>query len=190
MASDIQEEKPDFVMITGQQDISIEDFQTYYEPAIEAMIKQKVHFVIGNAEGVDKLAKEFLHMYSYHSVTIFDKASGDGGVPWGARWRVVNGFKSYPERDLAMIEVSNKIICYLFGAGALGSGTYRNLVTFFTLKGCPVPVNHDDMCIHLRSLFQLNRMYQRGTVHSSKSWEIDIPEDWLFPSLVVSSQKE
>lgn len=161
------------VMITGQQkEASLDIFKRFYEPAIDAAIKSddRVVFLLGAApEGVDKFAADYLQERKYEHVIIFDKGSKDGNKAAGKGWILVNGFKSYPERDLAMARLAKKMIVYLF-ENAVTSGTFFNVMSFFQSKidnsklpGLVSAIGHSSLA----------RVLDRSTEYASKTWELE-----------------
>lgn len=115
-------------MISGHTDLTPSEFETYYRPKIDNYIAKGYSFVLGGAEGADKLAQLYLAStvdLSKFKVTVYDK--GQQNNVHDSRFEHVNGFSSYPERDAAMTAVSSVDICILRQKGGAGSGTAANI---------------------------------------------------------------
>lgn len=116
------------VLITGQQWVDLHYFEIHYAPVIQEAFAAGRSFGLGAGEGVDKLAQELLARLcglddtAYARVTVYDKGAKDGRVD--KRFRLSNGYESYPKRDVAMaIACGAKPIAVLaqYGSAATGS---------------------------------------------------------------------
>ena len=152
------------ILVTGQQDCTRERFDKYYAPAIRSGIKKGCSFILGAADGVDKMAADLLAQAQHMQVTIYDKGNAkiDKGLPnWGTR----SNFMSYPERDQQMCRDATRIIVYLFDEAA-PTGTFYVLLKFAEMnaEGAFTP----------ESVIDLARACQRDAKYSSKSWVMDM----------------
>lgn len=119
-------DKSKTVMVSGHTDLSKEEFDTYYVPELKASIAKGESFVVGGADGCDKMTQEFLSNYPEVNATIYDK--GTQKNVHCSRFGHINGFASYPLRDKAMTEASYRDIAYLHQYGGAASGTGANLL--------------------------------------------------------------
>ena len=116
-------------LITGQQWIPLGYFQFYYEPDIRKAFAEGKTFALGAGGNTDNFAQQLLaHLCktsgdetSFKRVTIFNKGDKDGRVD--ARFNLVNGFDSYPNRGVQMAARCKDRICHLaqWGGGVCGS---------------------------------------------------------------------
>jgi len=122
------------IMVSGHTDLSREEFEKYYVPALLAQLSRRregieVTFVVGGADGCDKMTQVFLAEHEA-KFTVFDKGEQRNIYPISPSVtgiQHVNGFKSYPERDAAMTAASDVDIAFLSQYGGAGSGTAANL---------------------------------------------------------------
>ena len=154
------------VLVTGQQDCTRERFDQYYAPAIECGIKKGWHFIMGAADGVDKMAAELLLGKGSKNVSIYDKDGKDGNGALEKGWELNAWFKSYPDRDYEMCRDADQIIVYLFDAAA-PTGTFCALLEFVDM--------HTEYVLSPQVIRELARACQRDTEHSSKTWIVDKP---------------
>ncbi len=121
------------VMISGTTDeMTTEEWTKYYGDPIDALVTAGCTFVVGGADGVDKRAQ--LHLANSHpliQVTVYDK--GTQCNVYGQRFKHVNGFSSYPERDAAMTAASTEDLLVISQYGGTASGTFANLLRRFLL---------------------------------------------------------
>lgn len=136
--------------ISGHRDLSYKDFEKYYVPKIQEVfeVDEYPEFVIGDCDGVDKFAMDYLinnyyqscsnitiyHMYDsprntpadrsveYYSKDI-EELSEDGIC---TMVDFIGGFKSDEERDAAMTEHSNCDIAFVKD-NRWDSGTAQNI---------------------------------------------------------------
>jgi hypothetical protein len=114
-------------MISGHTDITQEDFDKYYKPAIDATPHGSC-FVVGTAEGADSFAIQHIKTTKKGSITICSKSNNHGLVEED-NIKIVSGFNSFPERDAYMTSNSDQDIAFLRNDWmALGSGTMANLI--------------------------------------------------------------
>ena len=109
--------------ISGHRDITPEEFNEHYVPAIDkALSEKKATFVIGDYHGVDFIAQKYLKnkkadVIVYH---MFESPRENAGHP------TLGGFKNDEERDAAMTEISDEDIAWV-RPGKEKSGTAINL---------------------------------------------------------------
>ena len=103
-----------------------EEFNQYYNPHIDRLVKQGYGFVVGGANGVDKMGQDYIAT-TYHGTYLHVYDKGDQNNVHHENVRHTNGFESYPKRDAAMTDVSICDVSYIHTDGA-GSGTCANLL--------------------------------------------------------------
>jgi hypothetical protein len=114
------------VFITGAQWLGEGVFEKFYAPKIKAAFARKdTTFVLGAANGVDMMAQLLLVKLceqegDFDRVTIYDKGAKDGRICM--RFKLQNGFASYPERDVGLFANSNERIVFLPQYGSAASG--------------------------------------------------------------------
>jgi hypothetical protein len=119
--------------ICGHLDLTQEEFNEYYLPVINACVYTAWNFIVGDADGVDKFAQEFLDsklLMQKKRVTVYhmsDKPRNNIGD-----FQVLGGFSSDEERDSAMLKRADKILAWI-KPGREKSGTAKNLLEFYTM---------------------------------------------------------
>lgn len=157
----------DVVLVTGQQfDCTRDRFDRFYAPVIERGIDQGCHFILGVADGVDKMTLDLLVEKNYKSVTLYVKGENDCGRKTLDGWTMRSGFPSYPKRDEQMCKDATRIIVYLFDEAA-PTGTFYVLLLFFQLHAL---TNFTPELVR-----DLARVCQRDTKHSKDTWHVDGP---------------
>ncbi len=109
--------------ISGHRDITPEEFNEHYVPAIDKALSEKnITFVIGDYHGVDHIAQEYLKNKKAHVVVfhMFEYHRENAGHP------TLGGFKNDEERDAAMTKTSDEDIAWV-RPGKEKSGTAINL---------------------------------------------------------------
>jgi hypothetical protein len=106
----------------------------YYLPVVIACVYTAWNFIVGDADGVDKFAQEFLDsklLMQKKRVTVYhmsDKPRNNTGD-----FQVLGGFSSSDdERDSAMLKKADKILAWI-KPGREKSGTAKNLLEFYTM---------------------------------------------------------
>jgi hypothetical protein len=112
-------------MVSGHTDLTQEKWDKYYKAKIDKLIEEGYAFVVGGAAGADELTQLYLAKFPEVDVTVYDKGTQDNAKC--PRFKKVNGFKTYPERDAAMTAASSLDVCVLNQYGGAGSGTAANL---------------------------------------------------------------
>lgn len=115
--------------ISGHTDLSQELFDRYYAPEILKKVEEGSGFVMGCANGADRLAFNLLFPKVPNKVTLYQK--GYNLPEWVPKdfTNVVYGFSTWSERDEMMTKVSTCDIAYIYDTKiALGSGTATNII--------------------------------------------------------------
>lgn len=120
------------VMISGHTDLSQELFDHYYAPEILKKVNEGCSFVMGCANGADKMAFNLLSPIIPHRITLYQKGNIPEWIPKEFNPQIVTGFSTWSERDETMTRVSNIDIAYIYDTKfALGSGTAMNIIRRF-----------------------------------------------------------
>lgn len=99
------------VLVCGPQWIPASYYDKHYRARIAQLVKDDAIFVLGAANGVDTMAQQQLHELGHTSVVVYNKGDKDGRLD--SNFELINGFRSYPERDAAMRAVAKTIVCTL-----------------------------------------------------------------------------
>lgn len=121
--------------ISGHRDLSYKDFEWYYEPVIDNIIAndKEAEFVIGDYNGVDKFAIDYIFKNYNVPLTIYHMFNQPRNVPKelsenpefeGVFFK--GGFKSDEERDSAMTKASDFDIAFVKD-NRWDSGTAQNI---------------------------------------------------------------
>ena len=119
--------------ISGHYDLSPEEFEAHYRPQLDDAIGAGDRFLVGDANGADVLAQEYLYhrlgatdrVRVYH---MLDRPRHNVGFP------AVGGFDSDEERNETMTRQSDYDIAWV-RAGYEQAGTARNLLRRQRLMG-------------------------------------------------------
>ncbi len=110
--------------ISGHRDISADEFEEHYAPKILAGIDECAQFVVGDYQGVDIMAQQYLAYQSYPLVEVFHMFTSPrnhvGIYPTNGGW------KSDIDRDWAMTLASDADIAWIRD-GKGNSGTAQNV---------------------------------------------------------------
>ena len=108
--------------ISGHRDTTKEEFDNFYIPkineAIEEDFSDTTRFVVGDYEGADIMAQEYLKALceegrlNYSQVTVYHMFDSPRHLA-SDKFTLVGGFKGDVERDFAMIEASDKDIAFI-----------------------------------------------------------------------------
>ena len=113
--------------ISGHLDLTQEEFDKHYKPAINYAIYFGYSFVIGDARGADKMSQEYIKGMGnnvWELVTVyhmFDKPRNNVG-----NFTTKGGFKSDEERDIKMTLASDYDIAWV-RPGREKSDTAKNI---------------------------------------------------------------
>lgn len=121
--------------ISGHRNLSYEDFEKYYIPVIDKVIRTEgddAKFVVGDCEGVDKFAMDYVFSKDICHITIYHMFAKPRNVP-EANTEVLldlvdfcGGFESDEERDSAMTRNSDFDIAFVKD-NRWNSGTAQNI---------------------------------------------------------------
>lgn len=113
-------------------------YEMHYKKHVEDSFEAGRHFYLGAADGCDLIAQAHLAQLIAKSgekpsnrVTVFNK--GDKDQRLNSEFNLKNGFSTYPDRDLAMIEDAIELIAWLPQYGAATSGVMF-VIEAFVLK--------------------------------------------------------
>ena len=113
--------------ISGHRNLSKEDFDKYYVPKINEAISEGASFVIGDYEGVDYMAQEYLgNNYDHSKVTVYHMFNSPRHL-YCQDFNLSGGYKSDIERDSAMTMNSDFDIAFIT-KGKWTSGTAQNIL--------------------------------------------------------------
>ena len=118
--------------ISGRRDITHEEFDKFYVPKINEAISDVTRFVVGDYEGADIMAQEYLRTLceegrlNYSQVTVYHMSDSPHHLA-SDKFNLVGGFKGDVERDSAMTEASDKDIAVI-RKGKWTSGTAQNIL--------------------------------------------------------------
>lgn len=121
--------------VSGHRNLSYDDFVKYYIPIINKVIDSdpSAKFVVGDCDGVDKFAMDYVWDECDRPLTIFHMFNAPRNVPEGMETipdaeevYFVGGFTSDEERDSAMTEVSDFDIAFIKDC-RWDSGTAQNI---------------------------------------------------------------
>lgn len=121
--------------VSGHRDLSYEDFELYYKPIIDNVIvnDETPEFVVGDCEGVDKFAMDYIFEYYIIPLTIYHIGNSSRNIPKGLSENPESegvyfkgGFTSDEERDSAMTKASDFDIAFIKD-NRWNSGTAQNI---------------------------------------------------------------
>lgn len=121
--------------ISGHRDLSYEDFEWHYKPVIDNIIAndEEAEFVIGDCDGVDKFAMDYIFQNYAVALVIYHMFSTPRNVPKGLSKNpglegvyFQGGFTSDEARDSAMTKVSDFDIAFVKD-NRWNSGTAQNI---------------------------------------------------------------
>lgn len=123
--------------ISGHRDITEEEFKRYYIPAIYSAYYEDPDFegfVVGDYEGVDKMAMDYITKNLPCGLTIFHMFENPRNTPEDeSRVSYIGHYKTDEERDAAMTRVSDVDIAFV-KKGRWNSGTAQNIKRRHTIK--------------------------------------------------------
>lgn len=128
--------------VSGHRNLSYEDFEKYYIPIIDKIIRTEgndAEFIMGDCEGVDKFAMDYIFSKDICHVTIYHMFTKPRNTP-EATTRVLldivnfrGGFTSDEDRDSAMTRDSDFDIAFIKD-NRWDSGTAQNIKRRYNLK--------------------------------------------------------
>ena len=132
--------------ISGHRDITQEEFQKNYVPAIMDHAMSSGWFVVGDCDGCDKMAAEFIadiakilpnaiHLTIYHmfdtprfEIELKDTRNPESSIDY------IGYYETDIERDFAMTKDSDFDIAFIRDKSKWKSGTAQNLLRRHTMK--------------------------------------------------------
>jgi hypothetical protein len=121
--------------ISGHRDVTQEEFDTYYSPILDKLLdNENNEFVIGDYNGVDTMAQQFINDYNINPkrVTIYHMFDKPRNLI-NENFNTKGGFKTDEERDSAMTNVSTQDVAWI-RKGKEKSGTAQNILRRYTFK--------------------------------------------------------
>lgn len=117
------------VFISGHGDLSLEEFEQHYAPAIDKAITEGCSFVVGDYRGADTFAQIYLFRMANEGHLSMDKVRvyHAGKFPrnnYG--FKTMGGYPNQTQKDAAMTRASDRDIAWV-RKGRENSGTGRNL---------------------------------------------------------------
>lgn len=121
--------------ISGHRDLSYNDFNQYYKPVIDYIVDNddEAGFVIGDCDGVDKFAMDYIFQNYKCALVIYHMFSTPRNIPKGLSENpglegvyFQGGFISDEERDSAMTKISDLDIAFIKD-NRWNSGTAQNI---------------------------------------------------------------
>lgn len=110
--------------VSGHLKISQEEFETHYIPLLDKGIEEGHKFVIGDANGVDAMAQQYLEQKGVTDITVYHMFTSPRNTVTCAK--LVGGFTDDDSRDAAMTKASTYDIAWV-RQGKEKSGTQKNL---------------------------------------------------------------
>src|ERR1035437_3899926 len=111
--------------VSGHRDVSIEEFNTHYVPKLDNAIREGHQIVVGDYQGVDYLAQQYLKDENYQNVVVYHMFTKPRNYILGYPTR--GGYTTDEERDGAMTKDSTYDIAWV-RMGKEKSGTALNVV--------------------------------------------------------------
>jgi hypothetical protein len=112
------------VFVSGHLDLTEEEFEEHYVPELTLWLNRHAVFVVGDANGADKMAQWWL-FYRSASVEVFHMFDEPRNFA-GDAFTKCGGYKSDSARDRAMTRLSDYDVAWV-RPGREKSGTARNL---------------------------------------------------------------
>jgi hypothetical protein len=110
--------------ISGHGDLTPEEFDLHYRPAIDRALSENAGFIMGDFRGADSLAQEYIFSKGYAARALvchmFETPRNNHGLS------TLGGFQSDEERDSYMTKCSSYDIVWI-RPGRENSGTARNI---------------------------------------------------------------
>jgi hypothetical protein len=99
------------IFVSGPVDLDAKEFDIHYAPMMKKAVEEGASFVIGDCQGTDQLAQQYLFFMHYIDVTVYHMlATPRHNV---GNFKTVGGFKSDNVRDAAMTKASTEDLAYV-----------------------------------------------------------------------------
>jgi hypothetical protein len=109
--------------ISGHRNITADEFNDHYKPALDLAIESGGTFVVGDYYGVDIMAQKYLHArVPEYRVTVYHMLEAPRNYVHG--FNTKGGYYLDEDRDSAMTSDSNVDIAW---SRSIYSGTFRNI---------------------------------------------------------------
>lgn len=112
--------------ISGHRDVTIEEFNEHYVPLIEHAISEGHLFVVGDYQGVDYMAQQYLANEKLNPVTVVVYHMFTAPRNYITKFLTKGGYVSDEDRDSAMTKESDYDIAWV-RPGKEKSGTAINI---------------------------------------------------------------
>ena len=121
------------VFISGHRDLTQEEFDLNYGIQLDWLITQEeIEFVIGDYDGCDTMAQEYLTEQGFDPSRVTIYHMGDKPMNLvNKRFKTIGGFENDIDRDCAMTNASTYDVAYI-RKGKENSGTAQNILRRFT----------------------------------------------------------
>lgn len=114
--------KPVVNYVSGHLDLTPDEFEAHYRPALDAALSRGEAFVVGDARGTDALTQNYL-LGKTTAVVVYHMFTSPRN---NAGFQTLGGFDSDTERDARMTADSDQDIAWV-RPGREKSGTQKNL---------------------------------------------------------------
>ena len=108
--------------VSGHRDLTQEEFDTYYKPALDAAIKNNDPILVCDYYGADFMAQKYLKEKEYFNATVVNMFHTPRN--YCECFANLGGFKSDEERDCYCTKNSDYDIAW---SRRVGSGTWQNI---------------------------------------------------------------
>ena len=109
--------------ISGHRDATKEEFKEHYEYILDILVNTDANFVVGDCNGVDKFAIDYLKRKNVNNVTVYH--IGDNPMN-NNEHKTLGGFSNDIHRDYSMTLASDYDLCWV-RQGKERSGTQQNI---------------------------------------------------------------
>jgi hypothetical protein len=108
--------------VSGHLDLTPDEFDAHYRPAIDEALARGEAFVLGDARGTDSLTQSYL-LGKTTAVVVYHMFTSPRN---NAGFETIGGFESDEERDTQMTAASDQDIAWV-RPGRKKSGTQKNI---------------------------------------------------------------
>jgi len=114
MGEDSKQTASRVIFVSGPIDLDTKEFATHYAPSMEKAVEEGASFVLGDCQGTDHLAQQYLFSMCYANVTVYHMFTTPRHN--AGNFKTVGGFKSDIARDTAMTKASTEDLAYVRSA--------------------------------------------------------------------------